>query len=270
MDLRDRTVVVTGASAGIGAAAARALAALGARVVPVGRDPERTASIAAEVGARVHTADFSRLDDVRRLADDLLDGYDDLAVLANNAGGVWPDAQLTVDGHERTWQVNHLAPYLLTRLLTERVVASGGRVLTTASMIHTRGRLAPDGGSDPRPFTSSRAYGASKLANVLFARELATRNPGLPSASFHPGVVASQFAGSQGMWGRFYSSPFRRFMRTSEQGAETLVWLATQDGWPTGGYFAKSAPATASATGRDDTLACAVWTRAAKDVGLGV
>lgn len=161
-----RTIVVTGASSGIGAVAAERLAAGGDRVAVVGRDAERTRAVADRIGATPFVADFERLDDVRTLAANLLRRFDGIDVLANNAGGLYHDRRLTVDGHERTIQLNHLAPFLLTRLLRSRLVETAAtgrdvRVVSTASMANQFGRLRLDDLDwERRPWRGGwRAYG---------------------------------------------------------------------------------------------------------------
>jgi NAD(P)-dependent dehydrogenase (short-subunit alcohol dehydrogenase family) len=193
-DLAGRTVVVTGASSGIGAAAARRLAHRGATVIPVGRSKEATASIAAVVGAEPLTADFARLSEVRALAGRILDRCPAIDVLAHNAGLLAGERRLTEDGHELTWQVNHLAPFLLQHLLHDRLVASGARVVVTSSLGHWAGRIRLDDlDREKRRYSGFAAYADSKLANVLFAREIARRTPetGITAVAFHPGTVAS-------------------------------------------------------------------------------
>src|SRR3981081_1240168 len=140
-----RTVVVTGARARSGAAAARQAADLGATVAVVGRSAQKTAAVADAIGAEAHLVDYSRLDDVRRLADELLARYPCIDVLANNAGGVFSGRNTTADGHEMTFQVNHLAPFLLTNLLLDRLTKTpeGARVINTASVAYRRGRPDP-------------------------------------------------------------------------------------------------------------------------------
>src|SRR5690606_16978365 len=170
-----RTVVITGASDGIGAAAARALAGRGHDVVVVGRSQEKTAGVAGPLGARHFTADFARLDDVRRLARELQEAVPRIDVLVNNAGGIFDRRELTPDGHERTWQVNHLAPFLLTHLLLDGLLAHGAAVLTTSSIASHVGRLSPETLVDGRRWSPQRAYADTKLANILFTRGLDRR-----------------------------------------------------------------------------------------------
>src|SRR2546423_8714736 len=187
-------VVVTGASAGIGAAAAVELGRLGATVVPVGRDEQRLEAVARRAGgsAAPLRADFASLAEGRRLAGELLDLHERIDVLVNNAGLVMGGRELTEDGYERTFAVNHLAPFLLTNLLLDRLQASApARVVTTSSDAHRSGHMDLDDLDGERSWSSWGAYGASKLANVLFTRELARRVVDEPVTAncLHPGVI---------------------------------------------------------------------------------
>ena len=136
-----KTIVITGGSDGIGRAAARALSEAGHTVVVVGRSVDKTKAVAEEVGGHHHIGDFSRLDDVRRLADELLEHYPVIDVLCNNAGGIMGPRRTTVDGHEMTFQVNHLAPFLLTKLVLPRLITSKATVIATSSSVNRRGRI---------------------------------------------------------------------------------------------------------------------------------
>jgi daunorubicin C-13 ketoreductase len=229
--VEDLTVVVTGASSGIGLAAAEGLARAGARLLLVGRDPDRLATAHARVAAvatrqppQALRADFERLDEVRELAQRLREAAPRIDVLANNAGGVLPARRTTVDGFEATIQANHLAPFLLTVALREEL--RGGRVVTTSSDAH---RWAPVDPADlswtGRRYAGMRVYGASKAANVLFAMEAARRWPDILSTSFHPGVVRSRF-GRDALLVRLFSR-VAPLLSTPEQGADTLEWLAS-------------------------------------------
>jgi NAD(P)-dependent dehydrogenase (short-subunit alcohol dehydrogenase family) len=266
-------VVVTGASDGIGAAAARRLHRGGARVVLVGRSAGKTAAVAAELaGAPAFTADFARLDDVRRLAGELRDRFPRIDVLADNAGASFARRALTVDGHEQTLQVDHLAPYLLTRLLEEPLRAAGGRVVTTSSFAHwgggaRRGHLL----EDPGPYLATRAYARAKWCNVVFTRELARRwAPAVTATCFDPGAVATSFGrAAGGVTGLAFRSPLVAFLRTPAQGADTLVWLATAaDGWRNGGHHADRSRAPTLPSTRDDVRGRELWERSAGLVGL--
>ncbi|WP_448613790.1 SDR family NAD(P)-dependent oxidoreductase [Modestobacter sp. URMC 112] len=267
-------VVVTGASDGIGAAAARRLHRDGASVVVVGRSPEKTAAVAAELpGARGLTADFARLDDVRTLAAEL-SRLPRIDVLVNNAGASFGRHALTVDGHERTFQVDHLAPYLLTRLLESPLRAAGGRVVSTASFMHwlgwaRRGTTVAD--RSPRRHVGTRAYARAKLANVLFTAELARRwAPEVTATCADPGAVASNFgATAGGVTGLAFRTPLTAFMRTPAQGADTLVWLATApEGWRNGRLHADRSPAWTLPAARDEVRAAELWSSSARLLGL--
>jgi NAD(P)-dependent dehydrogenase (short-subunit alcohol dehydrogenase family) len=272
--MSERTVVITGASDGIGAAAARALTRTGDRVVVVGRSAEKTRAVAAELGAEAFVADFARLDDVRALADRLLKAYPRIDVLANNAGGIMGARAETVDGHEKTFQVNHLAPFLLTTLLLDRLIESSARVITTSSVANKAfGHLEIDDLEARGKYSPNKAYGDSKLANVLFTKELHERYAarGITTASFHPGGVATNFAADSTSPMRFvYGTVLKRVLISPEKGADTLVWLATaQPGadWVSGEYYVKRKVAKANAQAYDASLARTLWDRSAAMVG---
>ena len=272
--LRGRTVVVTGASSGIGAAAARRFARAGARVVPVGRDPERTRALAEELGVEPLLVDAARLDDVRRLAGDLLERCDRIDVLANNAGGSSARRTETPDGHETTFQVNHLAPFLLTALLRERIEATpGARVVTTSSAANLLGRVDLDDLDSRRGrYRGFRVYATTKLENVLFTRALSRRLGGTATAScFHPGVVATRFARDSVVAGVLYRTPLRRVLAvTPEEGAEPLWRLAVRPDPETvdGAYLDRLAPGRVNRQADDVELAERLWVRSAQLVGV--
>jgi NAD(P)-dependent dehydrogenase (short-subunit alcohol dehydrogenase family) len=273
-DLTGKTVVVTGASAGIGAEAVRQLAALGATVVVVGRSPQKTAAVAQSIDVEPLVADFAKLSEVRRLAADLLERCPQIDVLANNAGGIFPERTVTEDGHELTFQVNHLAPFLLTMLLHERLAATpGARIINTASDGNRVGSVDLDDLDwERRRWVSLRAYGTAKLENVLFARELAKRwaTDDITATSFHPGVVASEFGRQGFINGLVYRSPLRRFLTTSEDGAKPLVELATRPdpAAVNGAYFNRYKPhGSVAKQANDPVLASALWDRSAELVG---
>ncbi|ADP81672.1 SDR family NAD(P)-dependent oxidoreductase [Pseudofrankia inefficax] len=235
--LAGRTVVVTGASAGIGAAAVRQLAALGARIIALGRSPLKTAAVAAETGATPVVADFARLSDVRHAAAEVAALCPRIDVLVNNAGGLFPHRVVTEDGNELTFQVNHLAPFLLTSLLLPRLRETpGSRVIVTSSFMNLEGRidltgLETDPGCADRRYRPFVAYSTSKLANILFVKELARRGyPDGPTATaVHPGVVLSSFGRDSWFVRTFYRRPLKVFgARSSDSGAMPLVDLATR------------------------------------------
>jgi NAD(P)-dependent dehydrogenase (short-subunit alcohol dehydrogenase family) len=267
-----RTVVVTGASSGVGLAAAEQFAARGDQVVVVGRNPDRLDAAVARVkaagGGREpgrFRADFEVLDEVRELAGYLFATYPAIDVLANNAGGVVSGYRRTVDGYEATIQGNHLAPFLLTNLLRERL--AGGRVVNTASRAHVQGRPDPDDFvGDPAAYNMWRAYGAAKTANILFAAEAARRWPDVTSVSFHPGVVRSNF-GEGRLIRLFYR--YAPLLVTPEKAGALLVWLASAPATELvdGGYYVGHNVTQPAAHARDEAAAAKLWDASAQAVG---
>lgn len=227
-------------------------------MVVVGRTPAKVDKIADELGADRFVADFARLDDVVNLAAQLRERYERIDVLANNAGGLFAEREVTADGFEMTFQVNHLAPFLLTNLLLDRPVASRALVINTSSEAHRRGRLDLTDLQLEHHWTKWRSYCTSKLANLVFTRALHRRYvlDGLSTAAFHPGVVASSFCASRGATQWFYRSSLgKRLMVSPEQGADTLVWLANSTlprDWASGLYYIKRTPSVPIKAARDD------------------
>ena len=266
-------VVVTGASSGIGAAAAVELGELGATVVPVGRDRRRLEKIAARVGGEPLQADFASLSEVRRLAADLLERHASIDVLVNNAGLVTQRRELTEDGYEKTFAVNHLAPFLLTNLLLERLRHSApARVITTSSGAHGGGRLNLDDLQGERSWSMMRAYGTSKLANILFTRGLAMRVDAaeVTANCLHPGVINTKLGRGAGRLAGLVWTLGRPFFASPRRGASTIVYLATSEegGEVTGGYYENSRPAGTSAAAADIELADDLWRESERLVGL--
>ncbi|MFD1717850.1 SDR family NAD(P)-dependent oxidoreductase [Georgenia deserti] len=273
-----KTVVITGASDGIGAAAAQRLSSDGHRIVVVGRSPHKTATVAREIGADYFLADFSELEQVRSLAGELKTAYPRIDVLANNAGGVFGDPTKTVDGFERTFQINHLAPFLLTHLLMGTLVASHASVIQTSSTLRPAREIDLDDLNHDKNFNPVRAYTAAKLENVLFTTELHRRfgTETISAAAFYPGNVASSFGTqSESSLMRFITTnPIsRRLMLISpDRGADTLVWLAEGTpgrDWEPGRYFYKRKP-TRPQNGQalDADLARRFWDRSEQLLGL--
>ncbi|ALE91400.1 short-chain dehydrogenase [Arthrobacter alpinus] len=271
-----RTVVITGASDGIGAAAAKMLAYPGDTLVVVGRSPEKTQAIAREVEADYFLADFADLSHVRALAASLAQKYPRIEVLANNAGGIMGGYEETIDGHEKTFQVNHLAPFLLTNLLMDTLVSSRATVINTSSGANkVMAKFDIDDLDAKKHYSANAAYGNAKLANVLFTKELHRRygDHGISAAAFHPGIVGSNFsAESRGVTRLAYNGLAKRFMLAPAQGADTLVWLATTTpgvDWVPGEYYAKRKVAKPNKIAEDAALAKELWERSAAMVGLG-
>ena len=270
-----RIIIITGASDGIGAAAARELCGKGDTIVLVGRSQQKTEAVARELDAPFHVADFSKLNDVRQLAATLETAYPRINVLANNAGGIMGAREITVDGFEKTLQVNHLAPFLLTNLLMPTLVASKATVIGTASVANQLyAKIDIDDLQNATKYSPNKAYGDAKLANILFARELdfRFREQGIHSASFHPGVIATNFAADSSSPLRIvYRSVLRRFLGSATTGADTLVWLTTSRpgvDWPLGEYFSKRRVTKANPQAYETGLANSLWEKSAKMVGL--
>jgi NAD(P)-dependent dehydrogenase (short-subunit alcohol dehydrogenase family) len=279
-DRIDRTVLVTGASSGIGRATAEGLAAMGAHVAITGRDRERTEAAAREIrqacGGQVDVfvADLSSQAEVRRMAGEVLACLPRIDVLGNNVGGYWDTRHVTADGLERTFALNHLAPYLLTRLLLGRLQESApARVVTVSSGAHTMGRIDFDDLGLERSYSGMKAYSQSKLANLLFTYELARRlgAGGVTANAVHPGMVNTGFgAEDAGTIQRLFTPLMRPFMKSPAQGAATSVYLASSpevDG-VTGSYFADCKPRASSKRSHDLATAERLWQVSADLVGL--
>lgn len=264
-----RTIIVTGASDGIGAAAARQLSWDGHEVVVVGRSPEKTSAVADELGVERHLVDFSDLSSVRRLGEELVARHPRIDVLANNAGGIFGTREGTVDGHEMTFQVNYLAPFLLTQLLHPGLLAARGTVINTSSAANKLfSRFDIDDLDAERRYSPRRAYGNAKLAQILFAKELDRRyrDVGITSTAFHPGVIASSFSAAPGSAMRVvYASRLAGlFLDSVEKGADTLVFLAEKRAgidYPTGEYFVDREPAKPKKQATDAALGGLLWER---------
>jgi retinol dehydrogenase-14 len=263
-----QTVLVTGATGGIGKATAIALARLGARVGIVGRDPSRTKTAAAEITAAAghpavdaFVADMSSQAEVRRLAGEVLSTYPELQVLVNNVGGFWATRRLTADGLEHTFAVNHLAPFLLTELLLDRLKASApARIVTVSSGQHTMGRLNFDDLQGERDYSGGRAYSQSKLANVMFTYELARRleGTGVTATVLHPGVVRTGFAAEDPTpLFKVFLPLIRPLLKSPERGAATSVYLASSPEVEgvTGRYFVNRKQAKTSKSSHDTAAA---------------
>jgi NAD(P)-dependent dehydrogenase (short-subunit alcohol dehydrogenase family) len=275
-----RTVVVTGGTGGIGRATAVGLARLGAHVAITGRSRERAEAAAHEIRAAglgqvdVFVADLSSQAEVRRLAGELVDAYPRLDVLVNNVGGYWNTRHVTADGLEHTFALNHLAPFLLTNLLLDRLKQSGpARVVTVSSNAQTMGRIDFDDLQGERSYSGARAYNQSKLANVVFTYELARRLRGseVTANALHPGVVSTAFGAEDPRGIQRVLFPFARpFMKTPAQGAATSIYLASTPDLEqtTGRYFANSKPKRSSTRSYDEAVAARLWQVSTDLVGL--
>lgn len=241
------TIVITGASDGIGAAASHQLANADVHLVVVGRSPDKTRAVSEATGADYYLADFTKLDEVRQLAATLAAQYDRIDVLANNAGGMFSGPTPTVDGFEKTFQVNHLAPVLLTNLLMDTLLDSRAAVINTASIAaRMYGRIKLDDLNNWQRFNPNVAYGNAKLANILFTRGLHERfhDQGLSTVAFHPGFVATNFASDTNSRLQYvYRTALKVFLTSAEQGGVRLRhFIEGQPGsdWVSGQYYGSS------------------------------
>jgi NAD(P)-dependent dehydrogenase (short-subunit alcohol dehydrogenase family) len=283
-DLNGRTVIVTGGNSGIGKEAAAELAAMGATVVVAARNRAKGEAAVAEIKQRASRGrveladlDLASAASIRAFADGFLASHDRLDVLVNNAGLTLRKRQETADGFEMTFGVNHLGHFLLTSLLRDRLVAGApSRVVNVASDAHrfARGGLDFDDLMATKRYRPFLVYARSKLANILFTRELARRlvDTGVTANVLHPGFVASNFAreGDTGALGNIAMIVGRPFAISSVEGAQTSVFLAsspTVEG-VTGQYFVKSSFASAAAAAADDAAAARLWTVSEQLLGL--
>jgi retinol dehydrogenase-14 len=278
-----KTVLITGGTGGIGRAAAIGIAALGARVGITGRDRARAERAAGDIAREsgvstvdVFVADMSSQTEVRRLADDVLSAYPRLDVLLNNVGGFWSHRHVTADGLEHTFALNHLAPFLLTSLLLERLIASApARIVTVSSAAQAMGKIDFDDLMGERTYSGQRAYNQSKLANVMFTYELARRleGTGVTATVLHPGVTNTAFGAEDPA--RFFAplvALMRPFMRSPERGADTAVYLASSaevEG-VTGRYFADRKVKESNKSSYDTAATARLWRVSAELVGLPV
>jgi len=279
-----KTVLITGATGGIGRAAAIGLASMGARVGITGRDRARAeraaAAIALESGnpaVDVFVADMSSQAEVRRLAGEVLSAYPRLDVLLNNVGGFWAHRHVTADSLEHTFALNHLAPFLLTSLLLERLMASAPvRVVTVPSAgAQGMGKIDFDDLMGERKYSGQRAYSQSKLANVMFTYELARRleGTGVTATVLHPGVTRTAFGAEDSTHAMApIIAALRPFMRSPERGADTAVYLAS---FPdvesvTGRYFANRKAKKSHKSSYDTATTARLWQFSADLVGLPV
>ncbi len=275
-----KVCLITGATSGIGAVAAEALARRGARVVLVGRNLEKCSRVREQVQARTGNAnvealvaDLSSQRQVRQLADAFRKGHDRLDVLVNNAGGLWLKRQETAEGLEMTFAVNHLAYFLLTELLLDLLQASApSRIVNVASRAHSGAVLPFDDLMGRRRYDGWRAYKQSKLANLLFAYELARRleGTGVTANALHPGWVSTGFAANNGWLGGLLRTAAGLFALSPEQGAQTIVYLATSPevAGVSGRYFVREKQAPSSSASRDEVAAKRLWQVSRELIGL--
>ena len=275
--MQGRTVVITGATSGIGAAAATALARRGARIVFTARDEAKAKATLADLTRAnpdaAHDfviADLTTLAAMREAGRALLAKARRIDVLANNAGAIFQTHELTADGLEKTFAVNHMAYFVLTQALRPALTADA-RIVSTASGAHAAGSLDFDDLALDSGYSAFRAYGRSKLCNILWTRELARRLEGtrITANCFHPGGVNTRFGDNMTGLARSAFGLLKRFMLSPAQGADTLVWLAASEDAAglSGAYFAKRRLAQSSTAARDDAAARRLWDVSARLAG---
>jgi retinol dehydrogenase-12 len=262
--------LVTGATDGIGKVTVRALAERGATVIGVGRDPDKIQATLADIGdtpgsVTFLTADLSSQADIRALAEAFKSQHDQLHVLVNNAGALFNSYRETVDGIEMTFALNHLGYFLLTNLLLDRLTTSApARIINVSSNAHEGSTISFDDLGYRRSYSGWTAYGASKLANILFTYELARRldGTGVTVNAVHPGFVNTNFQRAAGL--------NMRGPLTSEEGADTQIWLATAEelAGVTGKYFVRRRDRRSSEVSYDEGMAAHLWETSAEMVGL--
>ena len=276
-----KAVLITGGTSGIGKAAAIGLASMGARVGITGRDRTRAEQAATEIKAEsgnpsvdVFVADLSSQTEVRRMAGEVLAAYPRLDVLVNNVGGFWAHRHTTVDGLEHTFALNHLAPFLLTSLLLDRLVTSApARVVTVASGAQAMGKIDFGDLMGEQDYSGQQAYNQSKLANVMFTYELARRlnGTGVTATALHPGMTNTSFSGEDPARAMapvvFVARPF---MRSATKGAETVVYLASSSAVEgvTGSYYANRKAKKSNQSSYDGEVTARLWQVSADLVGV--
>ncbi len=278
--MRGKTVVITGGTSGIGEVAAVALARMGARIVLVARDKVRGDATFTRlrksgpgIAHSVHFADLSRLAEMKRVAAQIANDEPRIDILINNAGAMFATRQLTENGLERTFALNHLAYFVITQGLRERLLASGpARIINTASAAHRGASLDFDDLQSAKSFGAMKVYGRSKLCNILFTRELARRlqSTDVTANCLHPGFVATRFGDQSGALMSRIVWLAKLFAISPTRGAETIVYLACSPdvAKTTGQYFYESAPAIPSSRAQDDRATQLLWQRSAALAGM--
>ena len=277
--MNGKTVVITGATSGIGEVAADRLAAKGARIVFIARDPKRGEETLKHLNAiasgqphKAYYADLSRLSEMKRVGSEIAAGEPVIDVLINNAGAAFTTRQVTEDGLEKTFALNHLSYFVLTDLLRPRI-PRGGRIVSTASTAHRGAHLDFNDLQSEKRYSGFAVYGRSKLCNILFTRELARRmaGTGVTANCLHPGFVATRFGNENGGLFAMALGFAKNFALSPEQGASTIIYLASSPDieTTTGLYFDKCKPVTPSREAQNDADAKRLWDVSEKIAGLG-
>jgi len=279
-DMKGKVVVLTGGTSGIGQVAAEAIAGIGGRLILVARDRARGAATLERLrkqspgaGHAVYYANLSALAQMKRVTAEIGAAEPRIDVLINNAGALFTPRQVTEDGLELTFATNHMSYFVLTHFLRERLAAGApARIINTASDAHRNARLDFDDLQSEKRYRGFAAYGRSKLANILFTRELARRldGTGITANSLHPGFVATRFGDNNGGLSTAVIGFLKKFAISQEKGAETIIYLATSDepAAITGQYFHKCRVATPSRQAQDDQAAKRLWEETARLAGI--
>ena len=278
--MKGKTVVATGATSGIGEVAVLALGALGARIVFVARDEARAQATmrkleakAPGLGHRMHLADLSSMAETRKVGAAIAASEPRIDVLINNAGALFSDRRATPEGLELTFALNHMAYFVLTEALRHKLIASApARIVSTSSTAHEGANLDFGDLQSAKGYAGYKVYGRSKLANILFTRELARRltGTGVTANCLHPGAVATRFGESSGGWVGRLLPLLKLFFISPEKGADTIIYLASSPEVEktTGEYFVKRKITEPSAAARDDVAAKRLWEASEKLAGI--
>ena len=279
--MQGKTVVVTGATSGIGEVAADRLAQKGARIVFIARDRERgqetlkhLRAIAGHDNHAVHYADLMKLSEQKRVAAEIAASEPQIDVLINNAGALFNSRQVTEDGLEKTFALNHMSYFTVTNVLLDKLKATpGARIVSTSSDAHKGAKLNFDDLQSEKSYSGFGVYGRSKLMNILFTRELARHlaGTGVTANCLHPGFVGTRFGDQSGGIMSFAVKIAKNFALTPEQGAQTIIYLGSSPDveGKSGGYYFKSKLATPTKEAQNDTDAKKLWDASAKIAGLG-
>jgi NAD(P)-dependent dehydrogenase (short-subunit alcohol dehydrogenase family) len=279
--MKDKVVVITGATSGIGEVAADRLAQKGARIVFVARDRHKgeemrkhLRAVAGHTDHTVHYADLSKLADQRRVAKEIADSEPQIDVLINNAGALFSSRHVTEDGLEQTFALNHMSYFTVTNILLDRIRATpGARIVSTASEGHRAAKINFDDLQSEKSFSGIMVYGRSKLMNILFTRELSKRlaGTGVTANCLHPGVVGTRFGAESGGLLQFGINLIRSFMLSPEQGAQTIIYLASSPDveGKTGFYWDKCKISAPTKAAQNDADAKRLWDISAKIAGVG-
>jgi NAD(P)-dependent dehydrogenase (short-subunit alcohol dehydrogenase family) len=279
-DMKGKVVVITGATSGIGQVAAEELAGMGARIVQIARDRERGEAALKRLRERapgishsIYYADLLRISEIKRIALEIAKAEPRIDVLMNNAGAMFGSRQVTEDGLERTFALNHVSYFVLAHGLRDRLAASPpARIVNTSSDAHSGRKVDFDDLQSAKSYGSFKVYGFSKLCNILFTRELARRlaGTGVTANCLHPGFVATRFGDQSGGAFSVVIRMAKALALSPQKGAETMIYLASSPEVAnvTGEYFYKCKPAPPSKEAQDDAKAERLWSETAKLTGL--